>query len=385
MNEEKVAEIPAQSLVLGGGAPVYVREQAEPKYFAEIAKFDAAQIAQPTDYGAVTRFLLELPTIASKRWVTTQYDSMVGIGNNTTNIPADAAVVNIKGTTKGIALTTDCNSRYVAMHPERGCALAVAEAARNLVCAGSIPLGVTNCLNFGNPHNPELYYQFAQAIRGMKLACEMFDTPVTGGNVSLYNQSEDGPIFPTPTIGMVGLVEDVTTDRFSMEFKKAGDTLYLIGENVEDFGASEYLYRYHKVKYSPAPYLNLQAEKNLHEAILAFRGKGILQSVHDISEGGLMVCLLESSFVNMLGFEISTDANIRKDAYLFGEAGGRIVVSVSEENTADFEAQMKNFSNVPYVAIGKVKGYSANVDGENLGEIAVLKEIYDTSLEKKLG
>lgn len=384
MDDEKVAEIPAESLVLGGGAPVYVREQAEPKYFAEIAKFDAAKIAQPTDYSAVTRFLLELPTIASKRWVTTQYDSMVGIGNNTTNTPADAAVVNIKGTKKGIALTTDCNSRYVAMNPERGCALAVAEAARNLVCAGSIPLGVTNCLNFGNPHNPELYFQFAQAIKGMKMACEMFDTPVTGGNVSLYNQSEDGPIFPTPTIGMVGLVEDITTDRFSMDFKKAGDAIYLIGENVEDFGASEYLYRYHSVKYSPAPYLNLQAEKNLHEAILSFRGKNILHSVHDISEGGLMVCLLESSFVNLLGFEISTDANMRKDAYLFGEAGGRVVVSISEENIADFEAQMKNFPNVPCVSIGKVKGYSANVDGENLGEIATLKEMYDTALEKKL-
>lgn len=383
MNDECIGEVPGESLVLGGGAPVYVREQKEPAYFEEIKKFAASEIEIPTSQKPVIEFLLQEPVIASKRWVYEQYDSMVGTDNNTTNLPADAAVVRVKGTNKALVVTTDCNSRYVYSNPERGCALAVAEAARNIVCSGGVPIGVTNCLNFGNPYNPEVYYQFANAIKGMKSACEMFDTPVTGGNVSFYNQSEDGPVFPTPTIGMVGLMEDINIDRFSMHFQQVGDFLYLVGKDVEDFACSEYLYRYHGVKHSPAPYLNLAEEKQLHECILALRGTNILRSVHDISEGGLAISVLESAFAGNLGFTLHTSADMRTDMALYGEAAGRVVVSVSPERNADFQLYMKTCG-VPYRILGEVTANEVVINGENIGTVADLKALYDGALEARL-
>lgn len=384
MHDEQIAEIPAHSLVLGGGAPVYVREQKEPAYFAEIRAFDAKEISIPTKQKPVIEYLLQLPSIASKRWVTEQYDSMVGTINNTTHQPSDAAVVWVKGTKKGLALTTDCNSRYVHANPEVGCALAVAEAARNIVCSGGIPLGVTNCLNFGNPFNPEVYYQFAGAIKGMKNACEMFDTPVTGGNVSFYNQSESGPVFPTPTIGMVGLVEDIETDRFSMNFKNEGDYIFLIGKEVEDFGCSDYLYHYHNVQYSPAPYLNLSEEKALQTCILAMRGTHLVNAVHDVSDGGLAISALECAFAGGIGFELHTSADKRSDMLLYGEAGGRAIVSVPATSYSDFLLFMET-SNMPHKPIGRVGGDKVVINGETVGSLAELKELYDTALEKRLG
>src|SRR6476661_3762770 len=203
------AQIPAQELVLGGGAPQYDREYREPKYLANIASFDASSIEEAADLKSIAGQLMQLPSIASKRWVYNQYDSMVGTVNASTNAPSDAAVVLVRETGKALAVTVDCNSRYVFADPYKGAMIAVSEAARNIVCSGGQPLGVTNCLNFGNPYDPEVYYQFVNAIKGMGEACRKFDTPVTGGNVSFYNQNPDGPVFPTPTIGMVGLVEDL--------------------------------------------------------------------------------------------------------------------------------------------------------------------------------
>ncbi len=209
MHGELEASIPAYELVLGGGAPQYEREHREPSYFTEIKKFDPSSIEVPGNFKIIAEQIIQLPSIASKRWIYTQYDSMVGTVNSTTNFPADAAVVVVKETKKGIAITTDCNSRYVFADPYNGTMMAVSEAARNIVCSGGVPLGVTNCLNFGNPYDPEVYYQFVNAIKGMGEACRKFDTPVTGGNVSFYNQNPDGPVYPTPTIGMVGLLEDI--------------------------------------------------------------------------------------------------------------------------------------------------------------------------------
>lgn len=379
MHGEMIGEVPGESLVLGGGAPVYVREQKEPAYFAEIRKFSASDIEIPAIQKPVIEFLLQIPTIASKRWVYEQYDSMVGTDNNTTNLPADAAVVRVKGTKKGLVVTTDCNSRYVHANPERGCALAVAEAARNIVCSGGVPIGVTNCLNFGNPHNPEVYFQFAQAIKGMGDACRMFDTPVTGGNVSLYNQSEDGPIKPTPTIGMVGLMENIETDRFSMNFKAEGDILFLIGKEVDDFGSSEYIYRYHNVGLSPAPYLNLEEEKKLHDAILGLRATNLIQSIHDISEGGLIISALESAFASGLGFTLHTSADMRIDMALYGEAAGRAIVSVSPTQSANFQLYMET-AGVYCRPIGEVKGTTVVVNKEEIGSVAALKSLYDNAL-----
>src|SRR4051812_23113124 len=228
MHDELIADVPGESLVLGGGAPVYEREYTEPAYFKTIQQFNHSAIPLPTDYKALAYRLIQLPNIASKRWIYEQYDSMVMTGNTHTNAPSDAAVVRVHGTEKALAVTTDCNSRYVFADPYKGAMIAVAEASRNIVCSGGTPVAITNCLNFGNPYNPEVYYQFVYAIKGMGDACRRLDTPVTGGNVSFYNQSEDGPVYPTPTIGMVGVLDSVD-QKMAMNFTHPGDAIYLIG------------------------------------------------------------------------------------------------------------------------------------------------------------
>ena len=233
MHGELVADVPADDLVLGGGAPIYEREYSEPAYYQEFKKFSIDQVEQPKDLAEVAKFLTTHPNIASKKWVYEQYDSMVGTINMGTNAPKDAGVVNVKGTNKALAMTVDCNARMVNADPEEGCAMAVAEAARNIVCSGGVPSAITNCLNFGNPYNPEVYWQFVGAIKGMSKACLKFKTPVTGGNVSFYNQTAiDGnevPVFPTPTIGMLGIVEDKKY-IMSLDFKGKSDLIYLLGE-----------------------------------------------------------------------------------------------------------------------------------------------------------
>ncbi len=265
-NGELEAEIPAESLVLGGGAPVNNREYSEPAYLKKIHDFNINDIPQPDDYRKTAEQLIRMPNIASKRWIYTQYDSMVGTANTSTNSPSDAAVVSVKGTRKGLAVTTDCNSRYVFADPYKGCMIAVSEAARNIVCSGGTPLGVTNCLNFGNPFDPEVYYQFVYAIKGMGEACLKFDTPVTGGNVSFYNQGPDGPVYPTPTIGMVGLLEDISK-KMTLDFKQEGDIIYQVGNSRNDIGSSEYLHKICGVEFSPAPYFELDEEFRVQQAV----------------------------------------------------------------------------------------------------------------------
>src|SRR5688572_5960380 len=301
MNNELEASLPAHDLVLGGGAPQYEREFSEPAYFEEIRKFDPDSISVPKDLKSTAEKLIGLPSIASKRWIYDQYDSMVCTNNASTNAPTDAPVVLIKGTKKGLAITTDCNSRYVFADPYKGTMIAVSEAARNIVCSGGQPLGVTNCLNFGNPYDPEVYYQFVNAIKGMGDACRKFDTPVTGGNVSFYNQNPDGPVYPTPTIGMVGLLEDAK-NRMTMDLKEEGDVLYLLGHSQNDLNCSEYLHRILDVKFSPAPHFDLDEEYALQKKLSEAFHKKMIRSAHDVSEGGLFITLCESSFNRELGF-----------------------------------------------------------------------------------
>ena len=235
------AQLPAHELVLGGGAPQNERAYQTPAYFEKINAFKIEDIAVPHNLKNIAEEIIMLPNIASKRWVYEQYDSMVGAGTANTNSPSDAAIVIAKPTTKALALTTDCNSRYVFADPYKGTMIAVAEAARNIVCSGGEPLGVTNCLNFGNPYDPEVYYQFVHAIKGMGEACKKFNTPVTGGNVSFYNQGPEGPVYPTPTIGMVGLLESID-DKMTLDFKNENDVIYLLGQSRDDINCSEYLY-----------------------------------------------------------------------------------------------------------------------------------------------
>lgn len=386
MNGELVAEVPAESLVLGGGAPVYEREYKEAAYYAKNQAFSIDSIDESVDFQAVAKHLYTHPNIASKKWVYEQYDSMVGTVNMSTNRPTDAGIVNLKGSKKALAFTVDCNARYVNADPEEGCAIAVAEAARNIVCSGGHPSAITNCLNFGNPYNPEVYWQFVGAIQGMKKACEKFKTPVTGGNVSFYNQSKQGdvdvPVFPTPTIGMMGIIEN--KDHItSLAFQSEGDAIYLIGNSVNDISSSEYLYSYHGVKHSLAPAFDLEEEFNLQQGIKQLIGEGIINSAHDCADGGLFITLMESSFTRELGFEIESDSRFRKDAFLFGEAQSRVVVSVSPEKESDLEKIMKD-QGVGFFKLGKVKGKEGIIDGESFGKIAEIKAEYDGALAKHL-
>jgi phosphoribosylformylglycinamidine synthase len=386
MHGELVGDVPAESLVLGGGAPQYEREYREPAYYQAYKKFSIDQVQQPDDLKAVAFKLLSYPNIASKRWIYEQYDSMVGTRTMTTNRPSDAGVVNIKGTNKALAMTVDCNSRYVHADPEVGTMIAVSEAARNIVCAGGEPSAITNCLNFGNPYNPESYWQFVGAIKGMSAACIKFETPVTGGNVSFYNQTVTNgvevPVFPTPTIGMIGILED--KDRLmTLDFKQKGDLIFVLGESVNDISSSEYLATYHGVKASSAPYFDLDKEYAVQHIVKGLIQNELVNAVHDVSDGGLFVALTEMSMPRELGFDIVTDSEIREDAFLFGEGQGRVVVSVNEDQEEAFIEFMMD-SGVPFTLLGHVTKGKMMVDDEHYGFVQEVKDIYSNSLKLQL-
>jgi phosphoribosylformylglycinamidine synthase len=383
-NNELVADVPADDLVLGGGAPVYERNYKEPTYFKEYKKFEIENVEIPTDLRDVAQHLIAHPNIASKRWVINQYDTKAGGINLTANKFCDAAVVSIEGTNKAIALTVDCNARYVKADPQKGAAIAVAEAARNIVCAGGESLAITNCLNFGNPYHPEVYWQFVEAIKGMSEACLKFNIPITGGNVSFYNQSSDEKaVFPTPTIGMLGLLEDVST-LMTLDFKAKDDYIYLIGESVNDISSSQYLASYHKIEASPAPYFDFEKEFEMHQVMKELINKKLIASAHDVSDGGLYIALLESAMPNNFGFAIESDSALRKDAFLFGEAQGRVIVSVKPENRNLFVETMAA-STVDFTYLGVVSSSGNVVDDEMYDTTAHAKSIYDHVLNSYLG
>ncbi|MFC4263703.1 phosphoribosylformylglycinamidine synthase subunit PurL [Ferruginibacter yonginensis] len=379
MHGQLEAVLPADELVLGGGAPQYTREIKEPAYIQKIQSFNAATVAVPTDLKAIAQQLITIPNIASKRWVYEQYDSMVGAGNTSTNGVSDAAVVIAKPTNKALALTTDCNSRYVFADPYKGAMIAVAEAARNIVCSGGSPLGVTNCLNFGNPYDPEVYWQFSNAIKGMGAACVKFDTPVTGGNVSFYNQSPEGPVYPTPTIGMVGLLDSVA-DKMTMNFKQTGDVIYLIGESRNCINSSEYLHKIVGEAFSPCPHFELEEEFHLQQTIATLIKQSLIQSAHDVSEGGLFVTLLESSFQNNVGFTVvQQKEGIRADAYWFGEAQSRVVVSVTVAQQATVENALQH-AGVAFEKLGTVVDQAVKIGNEDWGNISDWKTQYNNAI-----
>ncbi|MFZ9027969.1 MAG: phosphoribosylformylglycinamidine synthase subunit PurL [Crocinitomicaceae bacterium] len=383
---EIVGDVPADHLVLGGGAPVYEREYKEPAYYNEYKQFNIDSIEQPDDLKEVAFKLLGSPNIASKKWVYEQYDSMVGTANMTTNRPSDAGVVNIKGTDRALAMTVDCNSRYVNADPEIGTMIAVSEAARNITCAGGEPSAITNCLNFGNPYNPESYWQFVGAIKGMSAACRKFATPVTGGNVSFYNQTVTNgvevPVFPTPTIGMIGLVND-KENVMTLDFKHKGDLIFILGESKDDISSSEYLAYYHGVKASPAPYFDLEEEFALHQTVKELIQNKHINAAHDISDGGLFVTLVEMGLPTGLGFDIVTDSEVREDAFLFGEGQGRVIVTVNEDQEDAFIEHMMA-ANTKFTLLGHVTKGKMMIDDEHYGFIEQAKDIYDTALGKSL-
>ena len=303
---------------------------------------------------------------------------MVKTGTISTNFIADAGIVNLKGTDKALALTTDCNSRYVYANPNIGTQIAVAEAARNIVCSGGEPVAVTNCLNFGNPYNPEVYWQFVEAINGMNTACKKFETPVTGGNVSFYNQTvldeKTEPVYPTPVIGMLGLIKN-KNDIMTIGFKDKGDVIFVLGETKNDISSSEYLNFYHAVKYSPVPDFNLDEEFKLQSIAKQLIKHKLIRSAHDVSDGGLFVTLVESAMVYNVGFDITTDAEIRTDAFLFGESQSRIVVSVTPNKMNTFIDFMRK-QKFPFISLGHVTKGELRIDDISFGFIFDVKKKY---------
>lgn len=381
MHDELVADVPAESLVLGGGAPVYHREYKEPAYLQEIAKYNNAAVPQPADLLPVMEHLATHPNLCSKKWVYQQYDSMVGTINMGTNQPSDAAVVDVRGTEKALAMSVDCNSRYIYANPHQGTAIAVAEAARNIVCSGGEPVAVTNCLNFGNPYNPEVYWQFVGAIKGMGEACLALGTPVTGGNVSFYNQSSyEGPVYPSPVIGMVGIL-DKKEQLQTMYFKRPGDLIYVLGEMNNDLGSSQYIYSYHGIKHSTCPHFSLEAEKQLHSVLKQLRDRNLAEHMHDLADGGLFIALIESSFYNGLGFDIQTDAALRTDAFLFGESQSRAIISIDPMEQPVLEKLLYE-SGIPFRKLGEVTEGPIYIDGKAYHNIAQFGQLYDEALGK---
>lgn len=374
------AEVPAASLCLGGGAPVYEREYIEPKYFEKIKSFDISKISESSDLKKDAETIISLPNIASKRWVYEQFDSMVGLRNYNIHAPSDASLVRVDGTDKVLAMTVDCNARYVYLDPYKGGMIAVAEASRNIVCSGAESVAISNCLNFGNPYNPELYYQFVYALKGMGEACTKFDTPVTGGNVSFYNQSENGPVYPTPTIAMIGIMDHID-QRMTLDFKEKGHKIFVVGKNTNDLNGSEYLFKLRGVQHSPAPHFDLEEEAEMQNKVLELIRNKAISSAHDISEGGLFTAVMESAMAGNLGFSIKYNDELRKDAYLFGEGQSRVIVSVAPEQEEKFKNLMSDHS---YEEIGVVTEGVIKVGEEDWGNLEEWKEKYDTVIEKAM-
>ncbi|WP_445665765.1 phosphoribosylformylglycinamidine synthase subunit PurL [Fodinibius sp. AD559] len=382
---EVKADIPADSLVLGGGAPQYKREAKKPEYLDEVQSFDISSLDHPDDHNEIVKQLLGSPNIASKRWAYEQYDTMVR--TNTVNGPgaSDSGVVRIKGTKKGLAVKTDCNGRYVYLNPRKGGQIAVAEAARNVVCSGAKPMAITNCLNFGNPYKPEVYWTFKEALAGMGDACRMFNTPVTGGNVSFYNENPEMAIFPTPVIGMLGLVEDVENHRMTPEFKNESDVIYYVGAPRKGLGGSEYLHEVFDLTTGDAPDIDLEFEGRLQSALLEAIQNQFVNAVHDISDGGLATTLAEMAMFSEKGADVSADdLGENKHEVLYSEAQSGVVVSCNSELQKDVESHF-NDNNIPFVKLGEVTdSTSLNINGVVSLSVEEMYNIYDNVIERAM-
>ena len=388
---ELVADVPAEHLALGGGAPVYIRETRRPEYLNKTTSFNQDSIADLSNGEVATALekMLASPNIASKRWVFEQYDTMVRTNTVIGPGPSDAAVIRLKDSGKGLAVKTDCNGRYVYLNPRKGGQIAVAEAARNVVCAGGQPVAITNCLNFGNPYKPEVYWVFKEAVGGMGDACRAFGTPVTGGNVSFYNENPEGAVFPTPTIGMLGVVEDVEAHATTFPFKSKGDVvLELRPQNQSGKGieASEYLAHIHGITAGDAPSFDLDEELAVQKACLSMIRAGLVQSAHDISDGGLAVCLAEMSLASDgLGADIDIEAgsNERLDSILFSEAQSRIILSVAESKVDAAKAiAEENEVELNRLGIVAEDTLSLRVNGESILSMSVssMNQVYENAI-----
>lgn len=380
-----VAEVPPYDLVLGGGAPVYHREARRPEYLNKVQAFDTATLPEPSDLQEAFLKILASPNIISRRWVYEQYDTSVRT-NTAIHPGGDAAVVRLKGSNKALATKVDGNGRYVYLNPRRGGQIAVAEAARNVVATGAQPLAITNCLNFGNPHKPEMFYQFREAVAGIGDACRRFDTPVTGGNVSLYNESPTNAVFPTPTIGMVGLIENVK-HMTTAAFRNSGDDILLIGQTLAEIGGSEYLKEFYGKIEGDIPSLDLDLEFRTQQLVVAAIGKGLVNSAHDLSDGGFAIALIESCIVNrqsQFGATVTVETGgMRPDVFLFSESQSRFLLSASPSSSAQLIAHFAA-GNIACRRIGSTGGNRLIIN--NLIDVALSKcsEIYFETLARQM-
>lgn len=360
-NGELVAEVPSQSLAAG---PVYQLPNEAPSWIKELNSADLSNLPLPADYNKTLLSLLSSPSIASKQWVFEQYDHMV---QTNTVIPpgaGDAAVIRVKGISKGIGISTDCNSRYCYLDPYIGAQIAVAEAARNLVCVGADPAAVTDCLNFGKPEKPDRFWQLKRGVEGIADACRAFRVPVVSGNVSLYNEGPEAAVYPTPTIGMIGVLDKVE-QHCTLAFKSTGHKIALVGVTKPEVGGSEYLAIEHGKEVGVPPTLDLDAEIAVQNFVLTAIQQGLLASAHDCAEGGLAVTIAESAIAGKLGADIAVDLVERPDMTLFAESQSRIVVSFDIANESALSALAKE-QGVPFKVIGTVGGdqISMKVDGD---------------------
>lgn len=385
-NSRVIASIPVLYVGLGGEAPIY---QPEYQNSSAANNIDLETFGEPDHYPDVVKKMLHSINLTSKAWLI-NYFNKNNITESLSNMhPADAAIIKIDDTPMALAATMDCNPNYMTTDPFVGAQIAVAEAARNIVCAGGEPLALSDCLNFGSPHDKRVYGQFVAAIKGISLAANHFNTPVIGGNVSFFNQnSSEGvihPITPTPIIGMIGVIRDLGASATLM-FKHKGDMIFLIGESKNDINASEYAKLWHGVAASAPPHYNYREEQEVQAIVAKIIQKKLVRSVHDVSNGGLFFTLLESAAPLELGFDITTDAEIRKDAFLFGESQSRVVVSVAPQKQNDFIDAMVE-AGVPFSTLGHVTKGEIRIDDESYGYIADLRKKFLTRfklwLEKK--
>lgn len=381
---EVKADIPADSLVLGGGAPQYKRETKKPEYLEETQSFDINSVDHPSDHNDTIKKLLGSANIASKRWAYEQYDTMVR--TNTVNGPgaSDSGVVRVKGTNKGLAVKTDCNGRYVYLNPRKGGQIAVAEAARNVVCSGAKPMAITNCLNFGNPYKPEVYWTFKEALAGMGDACRTFNTPVTGGNVSFYNENPEMAVFPTPVIGMLGLIEDLKKHRMTPRFKMESDIIFYVGAPRKGLGGSEYLHTIHDLTTGDAPEIDLNFEARLQSTLLEAIQQQMINAAHDISDGGLAITLAEMAMFSDLGASVTVD-ELEGDLHevLYSEAQSGVVITCSADKQSGVEDHFAE-NEIPFVELGKVGSKSSAFEIENVATLSVdeMFDIYDNVIEQ---
>ena len=372
------AEIPAEHLVLGGGAPQYIRETKKPEYLDETQSFDVAGLDHPADHAETIQKLLNSPNIASKRWVHEQYDTTVRTNTVTPPGASDSGVIRVKDTKKGLVAKTDCNGRYVYLNPRRGGQIAVVESARNVVCSGAKPVAITNCLNFGNPYKPEVYWTFKEALGGMGDACLALNTPVTGGNVSFYNENPEGAIFPSPIIGMLGVMEDVEKHTTTPELKEDGDVLMYIGAERKGLGGTEYLKVIHGLTKGDAPALDIDFEVKLQDGLLEAIKAGLIQSAHDISDGGLAIALAEKCIFAKKGASVSLEAvgGVTHDV-LFSEAQSGVVISVKADLKDQVSSHFKGFG-VPNYELGTVGGSTLEIEGVGSFDVAEMTGTYES-------